>query len=249
MSNYVDINTFGEMDVALLSDLNASSASSQYPADTRKMALNRSYRTVGSLFRWPALEDAKKTSTAVGKEYYDAPSTWRPDSIWKVKVNGVTYGEDPDGSPLEYADYLLWREDSRNTNSTEKKWAKQWLRYFLYPVPTTVIANGIEIWGMKNVTPMNLSTDTTIFSFSMPECNEAIVLEASAILKNKGELPKEGMMLSDKALRILTIAFGKIRQESSTSEKILPFFNVPDFFSGNGISTHNSETNIGNFNR
>ena len=224
------MDTFLEMQTALLSDVNASNTSSFYPTATIQLALNRAYRKVGGLFRWPALEDAKVTSTQASQEYYDAPSTWRPDSIWKLQVDDVYYGEDPDFSPMVFQDYLDWKDNDLNEGSTDKKWAVQHLRYFMYPTPTVAGSNNISVWGQKNVVAMTVDGSVTIFSYNSPECNEAIVLEASAILKKKGELDKPGEMLSMEAKQILIVAFNKIRQEQTKYEKTQPLFYVSDMF-------------------
>ncbi len=242
MSSFLDLNTLSEMDVALLSDLNASEDSSLYPENTRKMALNRAYRKAAALYRWPALEDSKKTTTGADQDYYDVPTTWRPDSVWRVEIDGVPYGNAPDFSPTPFNDFINWKADSANTTSTEKKWAVQWRRYFVTPTPTAA-ALVIKIWGQKNVTSLSADADTTIFSSNMPDCNEAVVLEAGAILKNKGEDKQAGQMMSTEAKVILTVAFNKIKQEQSKVDKEMPQFYVPDYFS-NRRSSHP----VGNFN-
>ncbi len=249
------MNTFLEMQTTLLSDLNVSSNSSLFPIAVIKDALNRSYLKAGGLFRWPILQDSKKTSTGINQEYYDQPQTWRPNSIWKVEVDGVMYGEDPDGSPLTFEDFLLWKADPLNLNSTEKKWAVQWNRFFLQPIPTVAGTNNISIWGIENVVKMVADEDPTIFSYSMPECNEAIVLEAQSILKAKGDqqqpVPKAfiggTMLISAEAKAILTTAWNKIREESGKYEKNQPMWNVPDYWSKRSISGRTD--NIGNFPR
>ena len=76
----------------------------------------------------------------------------------------------------------------------------------------------------------------------MPECNEAIVLEAAAILKAKGENEKSSGFKSAEAKQILAVAWGKIRQNQNKYEKTTPFFQVEDMF---GKSTVKQVT--GNF--
>ena len=227
------MDLYSELISALQSDLTIDDNSPLFPLATIKTTLNRAYLKCGGLFKWPQLKDAKKTSTVTSQEYYDYPDTWRPDSIWKLYMDSVRYGEDPDGSPITFDDYLNWREDY--PTDTDKKWANQERRFFIYPVPTTNGSYNIEIHGYKNVEALTNNTDITIFSYSMPECNEAIVLEASAILKNKGEEQKAGEFLSSQAKQILAVAWGKLREEQSKYEKIQPFFNVDDMF-GDGIS-------------
>lgn len=226
------MDTFLELQTAVYSDLTATSDSTLFPLATVKLALNRAYIKCGGLYRWKKLEDSKKTTTQTGIEYYDAPSTWRPDSMWRLEIDGDQYGEDPDGSPLTYDDYLVWRADDDNSSSTDKKWATQWHRFFVWPVPTNATAV-ITVWGVENVTTLTNDSDTTIFSYSMPEGNEAIVLEAVAILKNKGEEEQKGQFRSAEAKQILTVAYQKQRQEKGKAEKNQPFFYVEDMFSGN----------------
>ncbi|GAG09997.1 unnamed protein product, partial [marine sediment metagenome] len=218
----LDMDLFSAMQAVLQSDLNVNENSSLFPPVTIKSALNRAYRKGGALFRWPILEDALKTNSIANQEYYDAPTIWRPDSMWRLEVDGEYYGEEPDFSPLVFSDYLDWKADSVNENSTDKKWAAQWLRYFIYPTPTALGVNNIVVWGQKNVVTLVNDGDTTIFSYSMPECNEAIVLEARAILQAKGEAEKGQEMASAEAKQILAVAFNKIRQEKSKYEKIQP---------------------------
>lgn len=217
------MDSFSEMVQAVQDDLSSSDTSTFYTESLIKRALNRAYRRAGGLFLWPETEDAQKTGTVAGDEYYDYPSNWRPDTIFRLEVDGKNYGD-----PTTFKDYLDWKEN--NAGSTDKKWANQWRRYFIYPVPTTNGSNNIVIWGHKVVEKLVNNSDTTIFSYSYPECNDAVVLEAEEILKGKGDKVAEGQMASQKSLGILTTAFNKIRQAQNRQEKIYPFFDVPDLF-------------------
>lgn len=240
------MDTFLEMQTALQEDLTVTTASTLFPLTVQKRALNRSYIKSAGLYRWPMLNDARKTSSVVNGEYYDFPTDWRPNSMWRLEIDGEVYGETPDGSPMRYEDFLDWLADPANANSTEKKWAVQWKRFFVYPTTTSVGNNNISIWGQENVEALSADSDTTIFSYDLPECNEAIVLEAKAMLKKKSENVNTGQMFSGEALALLTTAFNKIRQENSKMEKTRSSFQVPDFFRGNNHGTRNS--NIGQFN-
>ena len=221
------MDTFSEMQEAVQSDLTVGSESSLFPIATIKSAINRAYVKTGGLYRWPETEDAKKTSTFASQEYYDYPDTWRPDSIWKLTVDDVDYGD-----PVAFKDYLYEKEEDLPSGKTYM-WTSQWRRYFIYPTPTTNGSNNITVWGQEAVTSLSNDSDVTIFSYSMPECNEAIVLEAVAILKNKGEEQKSGVMLSEEAKQILATAWNKVRQEQAKYTKTQSFFDVPDYFSGN----------------
>ena len=222
------MDTLADLIQGVQDDQTIGSESSLYPPALVIRAINRAYRKAGALFPWPELQDAKKTSTQNGQEYYDYPQTWRSNSIWKVEIGGVRYGEDPDGSPLSYDDYSNWKEDY--PNSTDKKWANQWRRYFIWPVPTSAGSNNISVWGFMNVETLSEDGDTTIFSYSAPECNEAIVLEAVAILKAKGQEENAGQFRSAEAKQILAVTWGKVAKELAKYEKNMPFFDVPNYF-------------------
>lgn len=236
------MNTYEDLILAVQSDNNVNDTSPLFPLSTVKSAINRAYIKSAGLFRWPGTESAKKTTTQANQEYYDYPRDFRDDSIWRIEIDDVQWGDDLDGSALKFLDYLAFKSDDYNKGSTRKIWANQKRRFFIYPVPTTA-GQVISVWGQRIVDSLSDNNDITIFSYSMPECNEAIVLEASAILKSKGEEDKPSEFRSAQAKQLLVLAWNKIQQEQSKLEKDLPFFDVPDFFSGNG----NSETNIGNF--
>jgi hypothetical protein len=227
---------FSDLITAVQSDLTVGSESSLFPVDTVKLAINRAYRKAGGLFRWAETEDAKKTSTQSNQEYYDYPQNWRPDSVWKLTVDGVDFGD-----PTSFKDYLYEKENDIPSGA-DRLWANQWRRYFIYPTPTSAGNYNISIWGIKVVDALVNDTDYTIWSFSMPECNEALVLEAVAILKNKGEEEKAGVFRSMEAKQIITEAWKKAKGDQSKYEKTQPMFEVPDLF-GNGTS----ERKVGNF--
>lgn len=212
---------------AVQDDLTIGSESTLYPPALIKRVINRSYRKATGLYRWPELEDAKKTNTEVNQEYYDYPDTWQPDSMWKLKVDGEDYGD-----PLVFKDYL--NEKEATSTQYDKMWSSQWRRFFIYPTPTALGSSNICIWGQKIATALTTDSSVTIFSYSMPECNEAIELETVAMLKGKGDKQQSGQFLSLEAKQILTVAWNKIRQNQTKYEKTQPMFEVPDFFSRGG---------------
>ena len=232
------MDTLLQIRQAIQDDLTVGSESTLFSPTLIDRAINRAYRKVSSLFAWPELMDAKKTSTQANQEYYDYPQNWRSNSIWKLTIldsnnNDDRYGEEPDGSPLSFDDYLNWKED--NPEATDKKWANQWRRFFIWPVPTTQGNNNIHVWGIKVPSSLSADGDTTIFSYSTPECNEAIELEALAILKSKGEDDKSAQFKSIEAKQIAATAWNKIKVENAKYEKEMPFLDVPDFY-GHGHS-------------
>lgn len=232
------MDDFEDMIDATQSDLTIGDESSFLGLTTVKLAINRAYRKIAALYRWAGTEDAKTTGTEADLEYYEYPENWRDDSVWRLEVDDVQWGEEPDGNPITFEDYRIFRGDTDNADSTEKKWANQRRRYFIYPVPTATGANNISIWGQKIVDLLVDDDDTTIFSGSMPEVNEAIVMEAKEILKQKEDVKLSGeTMLSPAALQLATVAWTKAKQDRATKEeKIQPMLEVPDFFARGGSS-------------
>lgn len=224
------MNLFSELQAAVQSDLTVGSESTLYDLTAIKLALNRSYLKAAGLFRWPETEDAKKTSTENGQEYYDYPDNWRPDSIWKLKIDDVDYGD-----PIAFKDYLYEKENGIPSGNTYL-WTSQWRRFFVYPTPTTNGSYNICVWGQRIVDTLTADADVTIFSYSMPECNEAIVLEAVAILRSKGQDDKTGQFKSAEAKQILVVGWGKVKQEQAKYQKTQPFFYVPDLFPPSGTT-------------
>src|SRR5258706_14289609 len=96
--------TFSDIVAAVQDDLNVGDESTLYSPTLIKRAINRAYNKICGLYPWAELQDAKKTSTQNGQEYYDYPQNWRSNSIWKVVIDDVRFGETPDGSPLSFDD-------------------------------------------------------------------------------------------------------------------------------------------------
>lgn len=244
------MDLFSELIAAVQSDLNVSSTASLFNLTVIKLALNRAYRKAGGLFRWPETEDAKKTSTVAGQEYYDYPQNWRPDSVWKLEVDGVDFKE-----PLVFKDYEYEIANSfinNGRNYQDKNiWSSQWRRYFIQQggaPPATDGNNNIQVWGQKVVDKLVNDSDTTIFSYSMPECNDAIVEEADAILRAKSEENNTSQFRSSTALQILTTAWNKVRQDQTKYQTTQPAFNVPDFYPDRKKRGNSSDGSpIGNF--
>jgi hypothetical protein len=226
------MDLFSDLQTAVQTDLTIDSNSPLFTPTIIKLAINRAYRKAGGLFDWPETEDAKLTTTQANIEYYDYPVNWRPDSMWKLTVNG----DDNDyGDPIAYKDFLYEKEQDWPSGA-DVAWSSQWRRYFIYPIPT-VAGQVISIHGFKVVDALVEDEDVTIFSYAMPECNEAIVLEAVAILKNKGEEEQKGQFRSAEAKGILAVSWSRIKKSLAKYEKTTPLFNVPDFFGANNTST------------
>ena len=246
MSDYIHdvyslcMDTFDDLIAAVQSDLNIDDNSPQFPLATVKLAINRSYRKLSGLFRWPQLEDSEKTSTKEGQEYYDYPYNWRPQSIWRIQVDGTTNDY---GDPLPFSDYRYERDNS-NPSGLTHYWSNYLKRFYIYPTPTADGTNNIVLFGRTFVDKLESDGDETIFSYQMPDVNEAIVMEAVSILKYKGEAKNVTDLLSPGAFQLAKKSFTEIRNEMAKLEKTQPAFEVPDFFAG----TRQRTDRKGNFN-
>ena len=240
------MDQLSELRAAVQSDLTLGDESSFIDAPVVDLAINRAYRKIGAMFKWKETRDALKTSSIANHEYYAYPRNWRPDSIWKLTLDGVDFQD-----PLAFEDYEF-EKDNSIPSGLEKMWANNGKQYHIYPTPTADGDKNIKIWGYKFVDKLVLDGDITIFSYSLPEINEAIVLEAGAILKNKGDIQegvKTGLvlgsqLLSQPARGIVLSTWTKISQEQQKLIKTVTQFNTPDFFGG---GAGNSKYGIGNF--
>lgn len=223
------MDNLGQIRSAVQSDLTVGAESTLFPPATINSAINRAYRKIGGLYRWSQTEDAKTTTTQANINYYDYPSTWRPNSIWKLMVGTQDYGD-----PVEFKEFLDEIEENMPSGKSYM-WANQWIRYFLYPTPT-VAGTTITIWGQKVVTELSADADQTIFTGSLPEVNEAIVLETVAILKSKGDQQQSGIMLSAQATSIVAGAWSQTKQNKAKQEHTISGWDVPDLF-GSGANT------------
>ena len=237
------MDDFNSLIDAVQSDLNINDDSDFNNLTAVKLAINRAKRKGEALFRWPGLEDGQKLSTKANQEYYDYPLDWRPFSIWKLWVDS---DDNEFEDPLVFKDYLFEKEQSFPAGK-KTIWANQGKRFFFVIDGVVVSSDGsenIKIWGIKtNTADLSEDDDETIFSHSIPICNEAIVLEAKAILKAKADQQQSGLFFSTDAKAIFTEEWGKIKQEMAKSEKTQPFFDVPDMFRGRGRGPQNT----GNF--
>lgn len=241
------MDKLSQMRSAVQSDLTVGAESSLFDPTTIDLAINRAYRKIGSMFKWEETKDAKKTNAIAAQEYYNYPSNWRPMSIFKLTVDGVDYGE-----PLAFKDYQYETENDF-PSGYQRSWSNWSKRFFIHPIPSVTGDHNISIFGYKFVDLLDSDNDITIFSYSMPEINEAIVLEASAILQQKGDIQqakRAGVVMgsdlfSQESFSTVIRTWGKISQENQRQQRTTPQFDVPDFY-GTGWRSGNG-TRIGNF--
>jgi len=233
------MDNFLEIIQALQSDLTIGDESSFMGLTTVKLAINRAYiNKVSAIFRWPQTDDAKVTETIANIGYYDYPDYWRPNSIWKLVLDGTDLED-----PLVFRDFE-YEKNNNYPNGRSLIWSNKALRYFIAPTPTTNGSENIEVHGQKIPAKLVADGDLTIFTYNMPELNEAILLEAKGILKIKAEEENSSQFASAEAKQICVTAWNKLKAEQAKYEKTLPYFRVPDYF---GRNVNYSKKTIGNF--
>lgn len=243
------MDQLSELRTAVQSDLTVGSESSLFPTATIDLAINRAYRKIGAMYKWHETRDALKTSAMSGSEYYDYPTNWQPNSVWKLTLDGIDYGD-----PLVFKDYQFEKENDL-PSGMEKMWTNYGKRFFIYPVPTANGDKNISVWGYKFVDLLVLDGDITIFSYSMPDINEAIVMEAVAILKQKGDIQQSARagvvagasLMSQEARAIVVTRTIQISLEDSKSVRTTPQFYVPNFFASGVQNRQDVRNIIGNF--
>lgn len=245
----LSMDQLSELRTAVQSDLTVGDESSLITPTTIDLAINRAYRKIGAMFKWEETKDALKTSGLADHEYYDYPQNWRPFSIWKLTVDGQDFGD-----PLTFKDYQYEKENNMPSGYL-RMWSNYAKKYFIYPVITTDGDKNIAIFGYKFVDRLTLDSDITIFSYSMPEINEAIVLEAGEILKAKTDVKGANRdaqivgndLLNKQAKAIVIGAWTKISQEQAKQQRTTPQWAVPDFFGSNQQMREDVSKRIGNF--
>lgn len=239
------MDTFDDLRNAVKSDINWSPTGGFISTDDIDRAINMAYYSAGGMHKWPDLEEALHTNSKSTQEYYQYPQYFYPESIWKLTVDSVDYGD-----PVLFKDYLYEKENNF-PSGLKKLWSSRGRQYFIYPTPTTNGSGNIVIWGFKVVATLSALLDTTIFSYVMRNCNRAICLEAAAILKMKGEdlqetiVPRVGEMRDLKATALLNQEWARLRMERMKREGTRPMWDVPDYFRTNVGGMKN--TKIGDF--
>lgn len=217
------MNTFLELQTATYDSLNQDSSSPLFSLTKIKSAINRAYLKIGGMYLWAKLRDAQKTSTQSGVDYYDYPDNWVPDSMRKLEVDGVDYGE-----PLNLKDYQYEIENDRPL-ALDRMWASDGTVFFVYPTPTATGNNNISIYGYKTVETLSADGDITIFSYNSPQLNLAIVSEAVAILRNPAEDMRGSQLFSAEAKEIVGFAIQQAKLQKNKYNKTIPAMQVPDY--------------------
>jgi hypothetical protein len=223
------MQTYSEMQAELTSRLKVAANSTEFPTSRIQSLIKDAHLWATSLYPFRELTDPKTTTTN-GEENYDYPSTYRSNSIWMLFVDGKEFHK------KNWDGYIRWK--TRYPTLTSKRiFADMGRQYFIFPKPVT--GKVLDIYGQVQATQFSASGNTSIFSLSNEEGNEAIILKALAVAKNDNAKEQE-------AVGLLTKIFATQKDNGQFEQPLnTPLFNVPDFF-GNGASFINNNWSVQN---
>lgn len=194
--------TFKDYQDAILADLSATSSDSFFTLTLIKSTINRNVRRVAGLYPWPHTKIAEMRDSEANQEYYNYPEDWIQDSIYRVEFNNEKY------NPTDFDDYSDLKIDG---DHSENRFANFENKFFLDPKPTSIIVNGISLWGHKLPAIMTADADLTPFSED-PEIEEEIINLTRSMLmqKQRGSYLVAGQNLEAATLSKLTAIWKKI---------------------------------------
>lgn len=224
--------TFASMIQAIYDDLGKEDTDPFYSLAIVKRMINRAKNRVEAAHDWPHLERSMKRDSEAS-EYYNYPENWKQDSIYKLKFDGDDYDK------VRFKDYLKYQEDY-DDNATDKIFSDFRNRFFINPAPTSVIANGIEIWGQEYSDDLSADGDKTPFTLER-EIEEIIcnVARGMAIQKDKSKR-KEGIeIVREEMTRLEIINVRILKRQSSYRMKNRKMFKRIDLFRGGKLREGN----------
>lgn len=228
------MNTTGEIQATLKRQLQMVSTSIVFADASLQDEIVNAYLWATDMYPFPVLEKSSFTE-ALGDYYFDLPSQYKSDSLTRVVI---------DDQPYKLIHFDDWLEYKRNNPSNSDTYlaAVYGRQYFIEPTPAT--GKTVYIWGIIQAAALAFPDGTTIFSGSEAVCNEAVMRKAkSNLLSSKGK-QSEADKEESRAKDILATAWDNIiERKANFQRKDAPFFDVPDFFPGNGPRS----TTIGSF--
>ena len=175
------LNTQDQIITEFLVEMNQSTTVGFYTDTILNNWSNKAYTWATSAYKWP-MTQGRQTTLWTGSEENVYPENWKPDSIRLLQLGGKRLQE------LNFEDYQIFREE--NASSTDRVFANFGGLYFINP---NVDSSGTTTaWGQFFPAVMDwtvgIGTQTTIFSGTAEEANEAILekMLSYAAMREKG---------------------------------------------------------------
>ncbi|MHA1400155.1 MAG: hypothetical protein ACTSQE_07385 [Candidatus Heimdallarchaeaceae archaeon] len=223
-----------ELVTELQGRLSAVSTSTVFTTTWLQDQISNAYLWVGSRKPWPPNEKGWIADSLLTQEYYDYPANCKTGSILRLTLDSIEYDK------KNFEDYLDYIKE--NPSDTKTKIFSEYARqYFIFPAPTTNGTDNINIWGTEQVAKLENDSEVTIFSYSEPDINEAIILKAEAVGLKKIGKTSEAKERIEEAQVIIELGYTRIAHREQRNQRLdHPKFDVPDYFS-------DGQASIGNF--
>jgi hypothetical protein len=217
------MQTYTEMQTELLSRLLAANSSTLFTTARIQSVIKDAYMKATSAYLWPMLESAKYTDIKANQYYYEYPTYFRTDSVFRVVISGKLYER------KDFEDFLNYKLENPNDKDT-LIYADHARQIFIFPTPTANATAAFETWGHIQATQLSAGSDLTIFSSSDESGNEAVVKLAFAVLLSK--INKNLAVAEEAEARaLLATIYSKILQRKQRDQRLdHAFFTVPDLF-------------------
>lgn len=232
------MQTRSDMETELQRQLQSASNSTLFPSARLTELIQNAYLSATTLFKWLALARAKTTSTTtIGVNddvcYYDYPSEFRTNTIFRIQIDGKEYNRKSFESFLDYR--------NRNINSTKRIFAN-YQRFFFISPNTEAGSNNLDAWGIIQAPALSEASSETIFSGNADEGNMAVVSLALSVAVKKIDPKLSEREKADALGTLLKLNTDEWAEYARDQQLDNPMFEVPDFF---GVPNLNAQ--IGQF--
>lgn len=210
----------GDHRQAILDELSKTSSDTFHTTAILNRFINRAVQWAANLKNWQQTQIVRKQAlTLVGDEtdeYWDYPSNFKTDSIYRIAVGTGTIASDQKYRPLVWEEYL----DHKETDPTsEKIWADHRRQVFIYPVVTG--APVLSLWGHE--IPAQLVADANEHPFTgeqlIEEAINAYALSL-ALIKMRGSYIEQGNKKKAEAIALIAQAWDQQRKEQAKKQTL-----------------------------
>lgn len=217
------MQTYLEMRNELISRLGVATNSTKFPSSRIQTLIKDAHLWATALY--PFRELTLQTNLATtgisstvmpGASEHSYPAAYRSNSIWMIFIGTNEYRKRNFDDLLRYA--------LNNPASIKRRYADLGRKFYMFATP----ANGqtMKLYGQQQATQLSGDGDKTIFSDANDDGNEAIVLKAEAVAKQKPDKEQQAVIL-------LTKVFSDQKDKGQFDVPMAkPFLDVPDFFGG-----------------
>jgi len=169
-----------------------------FPVAMRKNAINEAGNIAADFQNWPFLDHALTVSSTAGREYYQEPDRFKPDSIFRIMLDGDEY------------EMRKWNEfrELKELETDLKVASVLGGQYFIYPAPTADDLD-IDVYGQLAWVKLVNDDDEAITPRAL---DEAILKIAMSILLKRERRPSEARIDRQEAEESMQRYYDRITQ-------------------------------------